>query len=377
MKRLRLSLISLLSIFWAVVGAELALAQPQTDVFDVKSAERFAGLALACVHKEYPNKLAHSLNSDADVAPPRKLTPAFYGCYDWHSSVHGHWLLARLARTYPNAPFAAQARAALQQSLTAANILQEAAYLQAEGRTSFERPYGLAWLLQLGAELREWEKEDKTSYARELSANLQPLEQAATERLKTWLPKLSHPVRSGEHSQTAFALGLVIDYARNTGDQAFVDLLTMKARAFYLKDKNCPLAYEPSGEDFLSPCLAEADVMRRVLNTSEFAVWLRQFLPQLPASESGSWLRPEKSPDRSDPKLAHIDGLNLSRAWMLEGIASVLPARDPRLGALQASISTHRSAGLAAVTGEHYEGGHWLGSFAVYLTTQRGLAGQR
>src|SRR5882724_13642908 len=183
--------------------------------FDINAAERFANLALACVHKEYPNKLAHSLNSDADVAPPRKLTPAFYGCYDWHSSVHGHWLLARLARTYPNAPFAAQARAALQQSLTAANILQEAAYLQAEGRTSFERPYGLAWLLQLGAELREWEKEDNTSYARELSANLQPLEQAATERLKTWLPKLSHPVRSGEHSQTAFALGLVIDYARS------------------------------------------------------------------------------------------------------------------------------------------------------------------
>ncbi len=334
------SVISLLFISWMSVGAELALAQPQANDFDVTSAQRFADLALACVHKEYPNKLAHSLNSDADVAPPRKLTPAFYGCYDWHSSVHGHWLLVRLARTYPNAPFAAQARAALQQSLTATNILQEAAYLNAEGRTSFERPYGLAWLLQLGAELREWEKEDKTSYARELSANLRPLELAAVERLKTWLPKLSHPVRSGEHSQTAFALGLIIDYAR-------------------------------------TPCLAEADVMRRVLNPSEFAAWLHRFLPQLPASKSGAWLRPEKSPDRSDPKLAHIDGLNLSRAWMLEGIASVLPARDPRLGALQASIRTHRSAGLAAVTSEHYEGGHWLGSFAVYLTTQRGLARHR
>jgi len=371
------SVISLLFISWMSVGAELALAQPQANDFDVTSAQRFADLALACVHKEYPNKLAHSLNSDADVAPPRKLTPAFYGCYDWHSSVHGHWLLVRLARTYPNAPFAAQARAALQQSLTATNILQEAAYLNAEGRTSFERPYGLAWLLQLGAELREWEKEDKTSYARELSANLRPLELAAVERLKTWLPKLSHPVRSGEHSQTAFALGLIIDYARNTGDQVFLDLVTTKARSFYLKDKNCPLAYEPSGEDFLSPCLAEADVMRRVLNPSEFAAWLHRFLPQLPASKSGAWLRPEKSPDRSDPKLAHIDGLNLSRAWMLEGIASVLPARDPRLGALQASIRTHRSAGLAAVTSEHYEGGHWLGSFAVYLTTQRGLARHR
>src|SRR6266700_6674869 len=209
-----------------------------TPKFDAHAAERFAKLALTCVEKEYPNKISHVLNSDTDVAPPRKLTPAFYGCYDWHSSVHGHWLLARLARTYPNAPFAAQARAALQQSLTATNISQEAAYLNAEGRTSFERPYGLAWLLQLGAELREWEKEDKTSYARELSANLRPLELAATERLKTWLPKLSHPVRSGEHSQTAFALGLIIDYARNTGDQAFLDLLMQRTRAFYLKDKN-------------------------------------------------------------------------------------------------------------------------------------------
>ncbi len=385
-KQAWLSIFSLLLFAGLFAGTGFALrqgrpatpaSQQQANDFDVKSALRFANLALACVHKEYPNKLTHSLNSDADVAPPRKLTPAFYGCYDWHSSVHGHWLLARLARTYPDAPFSAQARAALQQSLTAANILQEAAYLRAEGRTSFERPYGLAWLLQLGAELREWEKEDKTSYARELSANLRPLEQAAAERLKTWLPKLSYPVRSGEHSQTAFALGLVIDYARNTGDQDFLNLLMMKARAFYLKDKNCPLAYEPSGEDFLSPCLAEADVMRRVLNISEFAAWLHQFLPQLAVSESGSWLRPEKSPDASDPKLAHIDGLNLSRAWMLEGIASVLPARDARLGALQASIGTHRSAGLASVAGEHYEGGHWLGSFAVYLITRRGIPASR
>jgi hypothetical protein len=175
------------------------------DNLDEKSAERFARLALACVHKEYPNKLTHSLNSDADVAPPRKLTPAFYGCYDWHSSVHGHWLLARLARTFPDAKFAAEARAALQQSLSKENLQQEAAYMQAEGRTSFERPYGLAWLLQLAAELREWRTTDPM--AAELAANLQPLEQAATERLQTWLPKLGHPVRSGEHSQTAFALG--------------------------------------------------------------------------------------------------------------------------------------------------------------------------
>jgi hypothetical protein len=346
------------------------------ESFDAEAAQRFARLALACVHKEYPNKLAHSLNSDADVAPPRKLTPAFYGCYDWHSSVHGHWLLARLARSFPDASFAPEARAALQQSLTEANIVQETAYLKAEGRASFERPYGLAWLLELSVELREWEKAGDDPRVRELSANLRPLEQAAAERLKTWLPKLSHPVRSGEHSQTAFALGLAIDYARNVGDRDFLNLLLGKARDFYAVDKNCPLAYEPSGEDFLSPCLAEADVMRRVLSPGDFADWLRQFLPQIPGNGSAAWLQPEKSTDPSDPKLAHIDGLNLSRAWMLEGIASGLPRTDKRLAALENCGAAHRSAGLAAVTGEHYEGGHWLGSFAVYLVTQRGIAAQ-
>src|SRR5947209_4722917 len=353
----------------------LSFGQMQKDEgVNAQAAERFARLALACVHKEYPNKLTHSLNSDADVAPPRQLTPAFYGCYDWHSSVHGHWLLARLARTFPDAPFTAEARNALRQSLSENNIRQEVSYMKAEGRASFERPYGLAWLLQLGVELREWEKAGGDPLAHELSANLRPLEEAAAERLKTWLPKLSHPVRSGEHSQTAFALGLILDYARNTDDKDFLGLLLAKARDFYLQDKNCPLAYEPSGEDFLSPCLAEADVMRRVLPANEFAGWLHQFMPQVPKDGSAAWLHPEKSTDPSDPKLAHIDGLNLSRAWMLEGIASGLPKNDPRLEALQKCAAAHRTAGLAAVTGEHYEGGHWLGSFAVYLVTHRGIS---
>ncbi|HEX3578438.1 MAG TPA: DUF2891 domain-containing protein [Thermoanaerobaculia bacterium] len=328
--------------------------------FDARAAERFANLALACVHKEYPNKISHNLNSDQDVAPPRTLTPAFYGCYDWHSSVHGHWLLARLARTFPDAPFASAARAALAQSLTADNVAKEAAYLRGEGRASFERPYGLAWLLQLAAELREWDDPQ----ARELSANLRPLELAANERLATWLPKLSHPIRSGEHSQTAFALGLVID---STNDAALRQLARDAAKRFYISDKSCPLAYEPSGEDFLSPCIAEADVMRRVLPPKEYAAWLTAFLPKFDS------LRPEVVVDPSDPKLAHLDGLNLSRAWMLEGIASGLPKSDPRVMTLRKVAAAHRDAGLASVTGAHYEGGHWLGSFAVYLTTGRGL----
>jgi hypothetical protein len=284
--------------------------------------------------------------------------------------VHGHWLLVRLVKTFPGAPFVPSAREALRQSLTADNVAQEAAYLRVEGRASFERPYGLAWLLQLAAELREWDDPQ----AREMAANLHPLEQAVLEHLNGWLPKLSHPVRIGEHDQTAFALGLILDYARAAGDTKFADLLVSKARQFYFGDKDCPLAYEPSGEDFLSPCLGEADLMRRVLPGPEFARWLHVFLPQISA-KNGSWLHPVVSPDPSDPKLAHLDGLNLSRAWMLEGIAAGLPKGDMRLPVIAATAEEHRSAGLAAVTGKHYEGGHWLGSFAVYLVTKRGISG--
>jgi len=368
--------------FLAILLLMPALAATATDtapIFDEKAAERFARLALACVTKPYPNKISHVLNSDADVAPPRKLTPAFYGCYDWHSCVHGHWLLVRLLRTFPNAPFAREARDALRKNLTTENLNQEAAYLRGEGRSSFERPYGLAWLLQLCAELREWDDDE----AREMSANLRPLEDAAIERLKAWLPKLSHPVRIGEHDQTAFGLGLMLDYAHSTKNDSFAKLVADSARKFFLADKDCPLDYEPSGEDFLSPCLGEADVMRRVLLQKEFAKWLSDFMPQIPktgnapsnssGAVSGDWLKPVVSPDPSDPKLAHLDGLNLSRAWMLEGILSALPSDDPRIAALQAAADAHRRAGLAAVTGAHYEGGHWLGSYAVYLTTQRGI----
>jgi hypothetical protein len=347
-----------------------AIAGEATPKFDAAAAERFANLALACVGKEYPNKISHVLNGDADVAPPRKLTPAFYGCYDWHSSVHGHWLLARLARTFPEAPFAAPARAALRKSLTEGNLKQEAAYLRGDGRASFERPYGLAWLLQLIVELREWDDPE----AREMLANLRPLEEATLERLKTWLPKLSHPVRIGEHNQSGFSLGLMLDYARATGNKDFAKLIEEKARQFYLADRNCALNYEPSGEDFLSPCLGEADTMRRVLSPVEFAKWLQEFLPQIPTTRTAAnWLPVTVSPDPSDPKLAHLDGLNLSRAWMLEGIVSALPADDARRSALTSAAEAHRRAGLAAVTGAHYEGGHWLGSFAVYLVTQRGI----
>jgi hypothetical protein len=359
----------LVSAFLTALSLATIAAEPPPQ-FDVKAAERFANLALACVGKEYPNKISHLLNNDADVAPPRKLTPAFYGCYDWHSSVHGHWLLVRLVKTFPDAPFAKPAREALRKSLTAENLKQEAAYLRGEGRASFERPYGMAWLLQLVTELAEWDDPQ----AREMRTNLAPLEEAVRDRLKTWLPKLSHPVRIGEHNQTAFALGLLFDYAWATKNNQVGELVSNKIEEFFKADKDCSLAYEPSGEDFLSPCLGEADAMRRVTTKEEFANWLTDFLPRLPTTAKTDWLPVAVSPDPSDPKLAHLDGLNLSRAWMLEGIVSNLPENDPRRPALIATAEAHRRAGLAAVTGAHYEGGHWLGSFAVYLVTQRGLA---
>ena len=372
-----------------------AMTQPDHAAgqqLDAELAERFGSLALSCAHQEYPNKIAHVLQSDADVAPPRDLTPAFYGCYDWHSSVHGHWLLTRLARLREGTELAERARAALARSLTPENIAGEVAYLEGEGRTSFERPYGLAWLLQLAAELREWDD----PHAREWARTLEPLEQEAADRIREWLPKLTHPIRGGEHSQTAFAFGLIRDWAVTAGDRAMLELLDTRIRDLYLDDRACPLAYEPSGQDFLSPCLAEADLMRRVLEPTDFAAWLGAFLPQIPLSGvrgengaadaavevraaaagvggAGEWLEPALVTDPGDPKLAHLDGLNLSRAWMLEGIMAGLPAGDPRLPALEAAAEAHRAAGYAAVTGAHYEGGHWLGSFAMYLATRRGI----
>lgn len=355
-----------------------ALAPAVPAELDAETAGRFARLALACVHREYPNKIAHVLNSDGDARPPRELTPAFYGCFDWHSAVHGHWLLARLCRTHPSAPFVPRARAALAQSLTPDHVAAEVAYLRGKGRETFERPYGLAWLLQLDAELHEWDDPDAQTWAKAL----EPLAREAAERLRAWFPKLSHPIRTGEHSQTAFAMGLILDWARSRGDRAMEGLVASRARDYYGEDRGCNLAFEPGGQDFLSPCLAEADLMRRVLDPVPFAAWLGGFLPGLPALPAGTpredappWLPPAVVTDPTDGKLAHLDGLNLSRAWMLEGIASGLPAGDTRIPPLREAAAAHRRAGLAAVTGEHYEGGHWLGSFAVYLVTRRGLAG--
>jgi hypothetical protein len=235
-------------------------------------------------------------------------------------------------------------------------------YLNTDGRNSFERPYGLAWLLQLAAELKEFDE----PAARQWSAALTPLEQAVTARIAGWLPKLEHPIRTGEHNNTAFSMGLMLDYARITHHEEFGRLVATRARDYYLKDTACPLAYEPSGEDFLSPCLAEADVVRRILPQSEFADWFTRFLPRVD-------LEPTRVTDVTDGKLYHLAGLNLSRAWMLDGILSQLPSDASRRKSLTALSARLRQTGLESIKSEHYEGGHWLGSFAVYLVSGRGL----
>ncbi len=331
------------------------------------TAARFANLAQQCIEREYPHNRLYWLEGLEDLKPPRELTPAFYGCLDWHSAVHAHWLLARLVRYFPDASFQTEARLALARNLMAEKIQGEIAHLQYQ--PSFECPYGLVWLLQLAAELHEW----NDGQAKEWLAVLEPLEKLVADNLQLWLEKLELPNRTGMHNQTAFALGLALDWARVTENTSFANLVKNKAQEFYLHDQNYPLHFEPLGYDFLSPCLAEADLMRRVLSPTSFTNWFGDFLPQLPVGDDTHWLEPINVSDPKDYSRSHFQGLNLSRAWMLEGIISSLPDGDRRINTLRSAVVLHTQSGLTEVKREHYAGSHWLGTFAVYLLTSRGL----
>ena len=325
---------------------------------------RFARLALQSIEREHPFHLLHVVARPGDVAEPRVLHPVFHGAFDWHSAVHGHWCLARAARRGGDAAFTREATAVLARRLSPAALAGERDYLASPDHTGFERPYGLAWLLQLAAELREW---GEPALAPAVPA-LEALERVAVERLTTWLHRLPFPVRSGEHSQSAFALGLAFDWARTAGDDALAGGIVREARRLYGADRDAALHLEPSGHDFLSPALGEADLMRRVLERAEFTSWLAGFL----ADDAIGGLAPVTSPDLADGKLSHLAGLNLSRAWMLEGIATALEAARAEVWARAAA--RHREAGLAAVHDGPYAATHWLGSFAAYLVTRRGCA---
>ena len=340
-----------------------------------KPEHAFVRIALDCVSKQYPNKISHVLNSAEDVQEPAKLTPVFYGCYDWHSSVHGHWLLTRLWGQGLVTDMDSEISDVLNASFTDAKIKGEVLYFNGDDRASFERPYGWAWFLQLTSELREIAggKGPKAEQAGQWLKTIKPLEDTIVKQLKEFVPKLAYPIRAGTHNQTAFAFGLMLDWARTAGDTETESLIKNKVLDFHRSDKNCPIAYEPSGEDFLSPCLMEADLMRRVLEPEEYSKWLNEFLPAIPKDGSGDWLETVVVNDPTDGKLVHLDGLNISRAWALEGIASGLPAEDPRRPALLASALLHGKTGVKSVATPHYAGSHWLASFATYLQTKRGL----
>jgi hypothetical protein len=340
-----------------------------------RAEQAYARIALNCINKQYPNKISHVLNSAADVAEPAKLTPVFYGCFDWHSSVHGHWLLTRLWGKDLVPEMDEEIAAALAANFTAEKIAGELAYFQGDDRATFERPYGIAWFLQLTAELREIADGEggKAEQAKSWLAQLEPLEALITSNIKDWLPKLAYPIRLGTHNQSAFAFGLFLDWAARSGDNGMTRLVRDKALDFHRNDRNCPMAYEPSGEDFLSSCLMVADLMRRVMDDSEYPGWLSAFLPEIPTDGSGDWLAVGIVNDPTDGKLVHLDGLNLSRAWALEGIASALPANDPRRASLLASASLHGNSGEESVRTPHYSGSHWLASFATYWRTRRGI----
>lgn len=340
-----------------------------------RAEQTYARIALNCINKQYPNKISHVLNSAADVAEPATLTPVFYGCFDWHSAVHGHWLLTRLWGQDLVPEMDEEIVAALAANFTAEKIAGELAYFQGADRAAFERPYGIAWFLQLTAELREIADGDggKAEQAQTWLARLQPLEALIVGNIKDWLPKLAYPIRLGTHNQSAFAFGLFLDWAEGSGDNEMTNLVRDKSLSFHRNDRNCPMAYEPSGEDFLSSCLMVADLMRRVMDGDDYARWLSAFLPGIPDDGRGDWLAVGIVNDPTDGKLVHLDGLNLSRAWALEGMASALPANDPRRASLLASASLHGNSGEKTVRTPHYSGSHWLASFATYWRTRRGI----
>jgi len=332
-------------------------------------AARFSALAMTCIHQEFPNKISRTTETADAIGRPKVIFPAFYGCFDWHSSVHGHWLLVRLLRVGPqDADWRKTAIVKLNQSFTPENLAGEVANFARPARGSWERPYGLAWYLQLMTELREWDDPQADKWLEVL----QPLEADIVASLKAWLPKLAYPIRLGTHNQSAFAFTLMIDWARATGDTEFEDMIIARAISFHADDVDCPLAYEPSGEDFLSPCLMEADLMRRILPGEAFSAWLAKFMPEIPTDGSGDWLAPGIVKDASDGKLVHLDGVNSSRAWNLYNIARALPETDKRIPSLVAAADIHAREGVAAVSAEHYSGSHWLASFATYLMTDRG-----
>ena len=328
----------------------------KVPILNIEQANKLANLPLDCINTEYPNRLSQTLGGEADLKAPTELHPAFYGCFDWHSSVHGHWSLVSLLKSFPNLAHAEAIKQKLLNNISKENIEAEVAYFYGKHNTSYERTYGWAWLLKLAEALHTWDDET----ARQLETNLQPLTDLIIEKYIEFLPKLNYPLRVGTHTNTAFGLSFSYDYAETLNHEALKSAIQSRAMFFYSKDKNGPMSWEPSGSDFLSPCLEEAALMKRLLPVEDFRVWLNDFLPQL--KDKHYDLEVGVVSDRTDGHLVHLDGVNFSRAWSLNKISEDLPEYKH----LRSIANKHVNYSLPSIFGDSYEGGHWLGSFAIY-----------
>lgn len=322
---------------------------------DVAEAERLSELPMNCIDTEYPNKLNQVIASGEDLKPPTTLHPAFYGCFDWHSAVHAHWSLVRLLKSYPEMKEESNIISGLLTHISKENIEGEIGYFEGKLSQGFERMYGWAWLLKLAEEIHTWDHPK----AKELEENLQPLTDVITERVMIFLPKLNYPIRVGTHTNTAFAMCMIYDYADAVNNDQLKELIVNRAKEYFMNDTEAPLSWEPSGYDFLSPCLEEADIMRRVLSVEDYKMWLAAFLPNL--SNENFALAPGIVSDRNDGHLVHLDGVNYSRAWCLYGIVKTLPEYSH----LTKIANEHINHSLPDLKDGNYEGGHWLASFAL------------
>jgi len=331
----------------------------------LQGASHLASLPLKCLQQQYPNKINHTASGDSDqVLTPKNLHPAFYGCFDWHSSVHGHWMLVKLLKDFPSLPENKKIREAISLNINIQNIQKETAYFTMPLAKNFERTYGWAWILKLQQELLNWNDEDGKRW----KAALQPLCDTVVSLWMNYLPKQTYANRTGVHPNTAFGLVFALDYARATGNKKFEAAIIQSATNIYKNDKNAPAAWEPDGSDFLSPSLEEADLMRRVLTKTAFITWFKAFMPL--ASLQHLTQLPVVS-DRNDLQIVHLDGLCFSRSWCMRGIANLLPATDKRKALLLQSSIKHLKASLPNVASGAYGGEHWLASFAVYAITDK------
>jgi len=342
-----------------VAEREINLPTPNLNL---AQANRLASLPLKCLQTEYPNKTSQVLSKPSDLGSPKELHPAFYGCFDWHSSVHGHWSLVKLLKAFPDLQHREVIISKLKENITIENIKQEMAYFNRIQEYSYERMYGWAWLLLLQMELDTW----NTATGKQLAAHLQPLSDIIISRYQEFLPKLQYPLRMGMHTNSAFGMIFAFDYAMQTQNQPLMSAIRENAIRLYQNDKGCPINWEPDGFDFLSPCLEEASLMQRVMPPQEFLSWLHTFLPAL--SNRHFSMEVAKVSDRKDGHLVHLDGLNFSRAWVFYRLARTFPKA---YGHLIREADKHLAYSLPAITDGGYEGEHWLASFALYALSER------